>query len=104
MRTITYDERGTLEQGGAADLPFTQTHKYTHTLTRPAVADVAFRDGRFFHSLDLSAGTCAVVHACDPDTYRGTVTALSPTALRFVWRVTGPRKDFTITTDLTREE
>ena len=97
-----YDERGILVQHGA-ELPFTQSYTYTRSGAEPHRAAVAFRDGRFFHALDLSAGACAVRHECAPDLYEGTVTAVSPAALRFEWRVTGPFKSYTIRTDLTRE-
>ena len=59
---------------------------------------VLFEDGRLFHP--WSPGE-RVVHDCAPDTYVGTVTG---TTERWAveWEVSGPRKDYTMVTDLTR--
>jgi len=56
-----------------------------------------FEDGREFHPWTPGA---AVVHECGADTYRGTVEG-SLAAWRVTWEVTGPLKDYTMTTDLT---
>ena len=59
---------------------------------------VRFEDGRDFHP--WSPGE-EVVHPCAPDTYRGLVTG-SPESWHVRWEVSGPRKDYTMTTRLTR--
>jgi hypothetical protein len=59
---------------------------------------VRFDDGRDFHP--WSPGE-EVVHPCAPDTYRGLVTGTAH-AWQVRWEVSGPRKDYTMTTRLTR--
>ena len=59
---------------------------------------VRFDDERDFHP--WSPGE-PVVHPCAPDTYRGVVTGTAD-SWTVVWEVTGPRKDYTMTTRLTR--
>lgn len=59
---------------------------------------VRFDDDRDFHP--WSPGE-PVVHPCAPDTYRGVVTGTAE-AWTVVWEVSGPRKDYTMTTRLTR--
>jgi hypothetical protein len=59
---------------------------------------VRFEDGTDFHP--WSPGE-AVTHPCSPDTYVGLVDGAGDTwAIR--WDVTGPSKDYTMTTELTR--
>ena len=80
----------------------TQTHKAGRRLlvavrpSVPCVVDVAFDDGRFFHSADLSSGSDTFVHGCAPDTYRGTWTVISPNRFQLTWDVEGPAKQLTI--------
>ena len=59
---------------------------------------VRFEDGTDFHP--WSPGE-TVTHPCSPDTYVGLVDGAGDTwAIR--WDVTGPSKDYTMTTELTR--
>jgi hypothetical protein len=76
---------------GGHEGPAEQVHRYA--FDGPARARVHFRDGRFFHDLDLAAGRWTATHLCAPDRYDGDFTALGPDSWRVVWRVTGPRKD-----------
>ena len=57
-----------------------------------------FDDGRDFHPWTPGE---QVVHPCAPDTYCG-VVAGSPERWTVQWDVTGPRKDYTMRTVLTR--
>ena len=59
---------------------------------------VRFADGRDFHRWMPGE---QVVHPCAPDTYCG-VVAGSPERWTVRWDVTGPRKDYTMRTVLTR--
>jgi uncharacterized protein DUF6314 len=59
---------------------------------RIADGAVRFEDGRPFHALDLSGGTCAVEHLCGEDRYAGEYVVVGPDELRVVWFVSGPRK------------
>jgi hypothetical protein len=65
-------------------------------------ADVRFTDGREFFRLDLRWGNCRAVHLCRADRYAVTVTWLSPDCFTEIWRVTGPDKDYDMTTVYTR--
>lgn len=92
---MLYSEEGRLVIGPSSnpvhDGPAAQVHRYV--FDAPGRARVEFRDGRFFHDLDLSDGRWAATHLCPPDRYDGDFTALGPDSWRVVWRVTGPRKD-----------
>lgn len=57
-----------------------------------------FEDGHDFH---LWSPDAEVVHQCTPDTYQGLVTG-TPTRWSVRWEVAGPRKDYRMTTKLTR--
>ena len=57
---------------------------------------VHFDDGREFHPWLPGE---AVVHACGADTYCGTVTG-SRESWQVTWEVSGPQKDYTMTTVL----
>ena len=59
---------------------------------------VRFGDGRDFHPWTPGE---EVVHDCAPDTYRGRVSGTTR-AWTIVWDVTGPGKDYTMTTVLSR--
>jgi hypothetical protein len=58
---------------------------------------VLFDDGRDFHPW---APGETYVHDCAPDTYRGEVSG-TPERWTVTWEVTGPGKDYTMTTVLT---
>ena len=87
---LRYEEAGQLAIGGHEG-PAEQIYRYL--FVAPGRAEVQFRDGRFFHDLDLSGGSWSVTHLCAPDRYDGAFTALDGDSWRVVWRVTGPRKD-----------
>ena len=59
---------------------------------------VRFEDERDFHPWRPEE---PVVHPCAPDTYRGTVRG-TPERWTVEWVVTGPAKDYTMSTELTR--
>jgi hypothetical protein len=87
---LRYSEEGRLAIGGHEG-PAEQVYRYVFEV--PGRARVQFRDGRFFHDLDLAAGRWTATHLCAPDRYDGDFTALGRDSWRVVWRVTGPRKD-----------
>jgi hypothetical protein len=60
---------------------------------------VRFEDDRDFHPWTPGA---AVVHPCGADTYRGVVLG-TPLRWTVEWDVTGPAKDYLMTTELSRE-
>ena len=59
---------------------------------------VHFDDGRFFHAIDIGSAPEAT-HHCAPDLYRVAYDFSRWPLWRAVWTVTGPRKDYTSTTD-----
>jgi Family of unknown function (DUF6314) len=65
-------------------------------------ADVRFADESAFFRLDLRTGSCRAVHLCRADRYAVTVTWLSRDCFTEIWRVTGPDKDYDMTTVYTR--
>ncbi|MFE7935419.1 DUF6314 family protein [Streptomyces sp. NPDC057456] len=68
----------------------------------PGTADVRFADDRPFHDLDLRAGRHIADHPCSADLYRGEFTVRDADHWRTVWRVAGPAKDLSLTTDYAR--
>ena len=96
---LQYCETGVIQVGtytGKAS----QTHWYTFPTA--ATVDIYFSDKRFFYTLDLTTGRCDIRHPCGDDTYDGACEALSDTTYQQIWRVTGPRKNYTSHTSYTR--
>lgn len=93
---IRWSESGTLRAGGL-ELPITRT---SFLEPRGDGWFVTFEDGRDFHPW---APGDAVTHPCGADLYTGQVSASAQAgAFTVRWRVTGPAKDYTMTTVLTR--
>ena len=65
-------------------------------------ADVRFADGRPFYQLDLRAGHCRAEHQCGADRYVAFLRVLSGDSFTETWRVTGPAKDYEMTTTFVR--
>jgi Family of unknown function (DUF6314) len=96
---MAYHEQGELTFGGHRG-PASRSLLY---LPAPdGSAAVLFADGRPFFTLDLQAGSWAAEHPCGRDSYQVTVRVLGPDAYTESWRVTGPGKDYLMTTILTR--
>lgn len=77
-----------------------QRHRYR--FPAPGRAEVYFRDGGYFHDLDLTRGEWQADHPCGADLYRGWFRALGPDAWRQVWTVVGPRKDLRLAAEFVR--
>ena len=97
--TLRYCETGVL-QLDAYTCRATQTHIYT--FPSQTVAEIYFRDGRFFYTLDLTTGHCTTHHPCGDDLYEGAFEAVSETLYQHIWRVTGPDKNYTSHTTFSR--
>jgi len=87
-----YEETGRLSMGAQS---FEATRKY---LWQPVEGgfDILFDDGRAFHTLRFD--TAGADHWCDPDTYRVTYDLSGFPEWSTKWRVTGPRKDYSMIT------
>lgn len=87
-----YVETGTLSMGRQS---FEATRRY---LWRPVEGgfDIRFDDGRSFH--EMRFGRADADHWCDPDTYRVTYDLDAFPEWSARWRVTGPRKDYSMVT------
>ncbi len=93
-------EEGTLVLGGAP--PMAATRRYLWREEVPGAITVRFADGRFFHSFAPGAAAPEARHDCAPDLYRVRYDFSAWPDWRAEWRVTGPRKDYTMTTDFRR--
>ncbi|WP_374374252.1 DUF6314 family protein [Dongia sp.] len=92
---LRYYESGEMRFGayrGAA------AQSYLFGFDGDAVAEVRYADGRFFHRLDLSSGIADVAHQCAADLYRGRYRVLGADRWALSWQVTGPRKDYLMST------
>lgn len=95
----TYDEAGRMALPGQP--PLQSTRRY---LLREGGDHLAFHfdDGRFFHRWDygLTHPTCH--HHCPPDSYDVRYDTSDWPTWRATWTVSGPRKDYVMTTRYTR--
>ncbi len=78
------------------------TQMYGYTFKSDVHAEVSFSDGRFFYNLNLTTSHCKIQHLCGDDTYDGVVDAITDTTYQQIWRVIGPRKDYTSHTTFSR--
>ncbi len=98
-RTLLYREQGVIR---LANYIGNASQTYRYDFSSEGIADIYFNDGRFFYTLDLTTSHCDVQHLCGADTYDGTFDAISDHEHHQIWRVTGPRKDYTSHTIFTR--
>lgn len=92
---VRWSERGTLRTGELV----LAVSRVLYVELRGGGWFVTFEDGRDFHPW---APGDEVVHPCAPDTYVGRVEVVDPDRWHVRWDVTGPAKDYTMTTALTR--
>ncbi|GAA1740237.1 DUF6314 family protein [Aeromicrobium alkaliterrae] len=92
---VRWSESGTMTWDGGST-PFTRT---LFVELREDGWWVTFDDGRDFHPWDTDS---PVVHPCGADLYEGRIEPKGPDAWSVVWNVTGPAKDYTMTSHLTR--
>lgn len=99
--TLHYNEEGklTLDTGPVLDAG----QKYTYRLENGQII-VDYSDGRPFHVLDFSSSKEACgEHLCGQDFYKAAYDFEGPDAFTVKWDVKGPQKDYTITTQYTRQ-
>jgi hypothetical protein len=97
--TLLYREFGVIQ---LATYTGKATQTYAYMFPSNAAAEVYFSDGRFFYTLDLTTDHCKIRHVCGEDIYDGVFDALSETTYQQIWRVIGPRKDYTSHTTFSR--
>lgn len=92
---LTVHETGELRYAGQPPIRAERRYLWRERAGR---VEVLFDDGRPFHAFPLDTATPEARHACDPDAYavRYDFGAFPDWTAR--WRVTGPRKDYTMTT------
>lgn len=90
---LDYLEIGTINFG-----PFAHAaeRRYRWRCRGPDRATVLFEDGRFFHRVQPEGRIAAVSHTCGRDLYEGRYVFESDDCWHLQWRVTGPRKDYTM--------
>lgn len=92
---VRWSESGTLSRGDLS-LPVSRT---LFVEPRDGGWFVTFEDGRDFHPW---APGSEVVHPCAADTYVGRIELVDPDRWTVEWHVTGPAKDYTMSSSLTR--
>jgi uncharacterized protein DUF6314 len=92
---VQYAEAGELEYG---DHRGPASRSLIYEGRDDGTADVFFADGRAFFRLDLRRDRCEADHPCRADLYRVTVERTGPDSFTETWQVTGPDKDYQLTT------
>ncbi|WP_050929988.1 DUF6314 family protein [Aestuariivita boseongensis] len=87
-------------EDGHLTLPTGQQMRATRAYRWEADLSVFFDDGRPFHQVPAEGGEA--VHLCPPDTYRVTYDFTEWPQWQAVWQVTGPRKDYVMTSVYTQ--
>ncbi|MDJ0630303.1 MAG: DUF6314 family protein [Rhodobacter sp.] len=91
---LVYLEKGLLDFPGQT--PLTVRQSYLWRAAGRTVA-VSFSDGRAFHTIDLAGSTAAARHDCAPDVYTVAYDFSRWPDWSATWDVTGPRKDYSMT-------
>jgi hypothetical protein len=91
--TLRYHETGEIRIG--AGPPIRAERRYRWTAAPGGRIAVSFPDGRPFHTFDPDEGVSS--HFCAPDIYEVRYDFTAWPQWLAVWRVTGPRKDYTMT-------
>ncbi|MET0928204.1 MAG: DUF6314 family protein [Aeromicrobium sp.] len=94
---VRWSERGTLRRGDL-EIPVSRVLFVEH---REDGWWVTFDDGRDFHPW---APGDEVVHPCAADTYVGRIEVQDADRWTVRWQVSGPAKDYTMATTLTRRD
>lgn len=92
---LIYRETGLLRL--AKMEPIRAERSYLWRQGQPGMVEVLFTDGQPFHMFRIDMPRAE--HFCDPDTYRVAYDFNRWPVWRAVWRVTGPKKNYEMTTD-----
>ena len=96
---LAYEEAGELRLPGQGG--FEATRRYLWCAVAGGV-DVCFADGSDFHHFALGQPVVTAWHDCLPDLYEVSYNFTHWPDWRVIWRVRGPRKDYTMITDYRR--
>ena len=101
---IRWHEQGLLGRTDGTGTP-SEVHRTLYVVPptgpEPGSWWVLFGDGRPFHPWTPGV---EVEHPCGPDLYAGLVEVHGPDAWQVTWHCTGPAKDYTMCSRLTRED
>ena len=92
---LRYSECGLLRIGNAAPL---EARRRYHWQFSAGEVEVRFDDGRPFHSFVPGGRRPGTPHLCGEDLYRVVYDFTRFPDWQSIWIVTGPRKDYTMTT------
>tara|TARA_A100000171_G_scaffold50045_2_gene60476 strand:+ start:202 stop:585 length:384 start_codon:yes stop_codon:yes gene_type:complete len=98
---LLYHEKGTVIQEEYQGT-FEQSYFLAFNSENLNTSRIYFSSGDIFFSLNLSTGFQKVKHVCGPDLYQAEVRSF-PEVLICKWHVEGPRKQYTLTTVLTKK-
>lgn len=96
---LRYDEVGELRLPDGPGMKATRRYLWREG---DGALEVFFEDGRDFHRIDLSAPVATAFHDCPPDWYEVSYNFTHWPEWRAIWRVRGPRKDYTMISDYRR--
>jgi hypothetical protein len=91
---LTYHEVGQLQMDGQPAM--TAERRYLWRATGPLIR-VLFDDGRAFHSFDPQAAAAEAQHDCAPDLYLVRYDFAQRPTWTSRWQVSGPRKNYVMT-------
>lgn len=94
--TLIQEETGTLWVDGAAGPGMQAMRRYLWRAGTGSI-EVSFEDGRPFHGIPLGVVEPGASHHCSPDLYCVSYNFSRWPVWQSVWRVTGPRKDYVMT-------
>lgn len=92
---LRYRESGQLALG---DHRGTGHRSYLYRFPGNGQVEILFESGDFFLALDLSDGSGTAEHLCERDRYRARFIVEDSYRWRNDWIVSGPRKDYVLTT------
>ena len=95
---LHYAERGDIRLGDGPQMEATRA--YLWQFGRDKV-EVAFTDGRPFHTFQPRGRGAGTEHLCGSDLYRVEYDFSSWPRWRATWKVSGPRKDYTSVSEYT---
>ena len=98
---LLYEEQGRLRLGDGPVMEATRRYRWHFTDGR---VEVTFDDGAPFHGFVPQGYVAGTDHPCGDDAYAVRYDFIPWPRWRAVWIVTGPRKDYTSSTEYTRPD